>query len=200
MKNVLIIGGSGTWSGKTYIPSIKNSDKVKLVAIMDSINPYFSEKTIQHFDFLEENKVKWIRSATQECNADLLKQCIIEEDIDIAIISTPPKFHFEYTLLLLSYGVDIICDKPIIATKAQSSRIECAMANSKKYNTLLQAVQESHNRKNLRRCFILTPLRRRFQNTYTNLFESIQNVKNEFGQEVSRITISHNDGVFRFFD
>lgn len=199
MKNVLIIGGSGTWSGKTYIPSIKNSDKVKLVAIMDSINPYFSEKTIQHFDFLEENKVKWIRTA-EDCNADLLKKCIIENDIDIAIVSTPPKFHFEYTLLLLSYGVDIICDKPIIATKAQSSLLESAMENIKKYNALLEAIQESHNRKKIRRCFVLTPLRRRFQTTYTGLFESLQTIKNEFSQEVSRITISHNDGVFRFYD
>ena len=72
MKNVLIIGGSGTWSSQTYIPSIKISENhVKLVAIMDIVNPYYSAKTEKHFDYLESHDVKWLRT-TNKCDEKLL--------------------------------------------------------------------------------------------------------------------------------
>ena len=45
MKKILIIGGSGTWSGQAYIPSIKQAkSNVALVGILDPINPYYSQK------------------------------------------------------------------------------------------------------------------------------------------------------------
>ena len=200
MKNILIIGGSGTWSGQAYIPSIKQSNTaVSLVGILDPINPYYSKKTISHFDYLTENNVKWIKSP-KYCDEELVKQCILENNIDIVIISTPPKFHYEYTLASLKCGVDVICDKPIISTVAQSSSLESALANIEKHHKLLLAIKESFNAKSLRRCFVLTPLRRKLQETYTNIYDSVNLIKESFGQEITNIMISHNDGVFRFDD
>lgn len=200
MKKILIIGGSGTWSGQGYIPSIKQAKShVSLVGILDPINPYYSQKTIAHFDYLTEHNVKWIKSK-RDCNEQLLKRCITEYEVDIVIISTPPKFHYEYTLVSLKCGVDVICDKPIIATPAQSSSIDMALANIEKHNKLIQAINKSYNRKELRRCFVLTPLRRKLQETYTNIYDSVQVIKEIFGQDVTNISISHNDGVFRFDD
>lgn len=198
MKNILIIGGSGTWSGKTYIESIKKSDKlVKLVAIMDFISPYKSKHTKKYSNYFKENNVKWIK-VEKAYEEEILKECIIKDDIDTVIISTPHEFHYKYTLLCLKYGVDVICDKPIIATPAQSSLEEKAKENIYKHNNLLDAIEKSTNRKLQRRCYVLTPLRRRVQETYTNIYDSVNLIKEKFGQEVSDITISHNDGVFRF--
>lgn len=200
MKNILIIGGSGTWSGVAYIPSIQQKlDKVALVGIFDPINPYYSNKTICHFDYFTENNVKWIK-AKRDCNEELLKQCIIENNIDIVIISTPPKFHYEYTLVCLKCGVDIICDKPIIATPSQSSKFDCAFANVEKTNNLITAIKQSNNVKENRRCFVLTPLRRKIQDTYTNIYDTVKTIKEKFLQDVTNVVISHNDGVFRFYD
>lgn len=200
MKKILIIGGSGTWSGQAYIPSIKQakSDAI-LVGILDPINPYYSPKTISHFDYLTEHNVKWIKSK-RDCNEELVKRCITEYEVDIVIISTPPRFHYDYTLVSLKCGVDVICDKPIIATPAQSSSIDIALANIEKHHKLIQAIRESHNLKESRRCFVLTPLRRKLQETYTNIYDSVQLIKESFGQNVTNISISHNDGVFRFDD
>ena len=198
MKNILIIGGSGTWSGKTYIESIKKSENiVKLVAIMDFISPYKSKNTKQYSDYFKKNNVKWIE-VKNKYEDEILKECIIKEDIDIVIISTPHEFHYKYTLLCLKYGVDVICDKPIIATPAQSSLKESAEENIVKHNNLINKIKKSNNRKLHRRCYVLTPLRRRVQETYTNIYDSVNLVKENFGQEVSDITICHNDGVFRF--
>lgn len=200
MKNILIVGGSGTWSGQAYIPSIiKDDSNISLVGILDPVNPYYSQKTISHFAYLTKHKVKWIKSP-RYCDAKLLKQCISENDIDIVIISTPPKFHYDYTLASLKCGVDVICDKPIISTTAQSSSLESALSNIEKHQNLLTAIKESFNPKALRRCFVLTPLRRKVQETYTNVYDSIKLIKESFGQEISNVTISHNDGVFRFDD
>lgn len=200
MKKILIIGGSGTWSGQAYIPSIKQANcDVSLVGILDPINPYYSSKTISHFDYFTKHNVKWIKSK-RDCDECLVKQCIAEYDIDIVIISTPPKFHYEYTLICLKCGVDIICDKPIIATPAQSSLLDMALANIEKHNNLIKAICESYNSKESRRCFVLTPLRRKLQETYTNIYDSVQLVKERFGQNITNISISHNDGVFRFDD
>lgn len=200
MKRVLIIGGSGTWSGKAYIPSIKQSaNDVLLVGILDPVNPYYSEKTFSHFDYFKENDVKWIKSE-RDFNEVLVKQTIEKYDIDIVIISTPPKFHYEYTLISLKCGVDVICDKPIIATPAQSNLYENAFINIQKHNRLMQAINESYNQKASRRCYVLTPLRRKLQETYTNIYDSVRLVKETFNQDVTNILISHNDGVFRFDD
>ncbi len=200
MKRILIIGGSGTWSGKAYIPSIKQSENyVCLVGILDYVNPYYSQKTISHFDYFTKNNVKWMKTEN-DCDEELLKHVIKEYDIDIVIISTPPKFHYEYTLVCLKCGVDVICDKPIIATFAQSSIYENAFLNIQKHNILMQAVKESWNHKDSRRCFVLTPLRRKLQETYTNIYDSVKTVKDVFNQDVTNILISHNDGVFRFED
>lgn len=200
MKKILIIGGSGTWSGKAYIPSIKQSERdVLLVGILDPVNPYYSQKTFSHFEYLTKNDVKWIKSE-MDCDEGLLTRTIEEYDIDIVIISTPPKFHYEYTLVSLKCGVDVICDKPIIATHAQSSIYENAFLNIQKHNRLMQAIKESYNRKSSRRCFVLTPLRRKLQETYTNIYDSLRLVNEKFNQDVTNIFISHNDGVFRFDD
>lgn len=198
MKNILIIGGSGTWSGKTHIESIKKSEGiVKLVAIMDYLNPYESNQLKKHKMFLEKNNVKWIK-VEKEYEEELLKKCIVENDIDIVVISTPHEFHYKYALLCLKYGVDIICEKPIIATRAQSSLKEKAEENISKHNDLLDAIKRSENRKQQRKCYVLTPLRRRVQEIYANIYDSVNLIKNRYGQEVSDITICHNDGVFRF--
>ena len=200
MKNILLIGGSGTWSGKAYIPSIKNSsNEVSLSVILDPVNPYYSDKTISHFDYLSANNVKWIK-AKRNCDEELVKTIISENDIDIVIISTPPKFHYEYTLACLKSGVDVICDKPIVATPTQSSSTLCAYANIEKHNKLLQAINESYNKKALRRCYVLTPLRRKLQETYTNIYDTCKLIKTSFGQDVTNVLVSHNDGVFRFDD
>lgn len=200
MKKILIIGGSGTWSGQAYIPSIKQAkSNVALVGILDPINPYYSQKTISHFDYFTEHNVKWIKSK-RDCDEELVKRYITKYGVDIVIISTPPKFHYEYTLVSLKCGADVICDKPIIATPAQSSSIDMALANIEKHRKLIQAIRESHNHKESRRCFVLTPLRRKLQETYTNIYNSVQLIKEIFGQDVTNISISHNDGVFRFDD
>ncbi len=200
MKNILIIGGSGTWSGQAYIPSIELSPNlVTLVGILDPINPYYSSKTISYFDYFTKHHVQWIKSK-RDCDEELVEKCITEYDIDIVIISTPPKFHYDYTLACLKCGVDIICDKPIIATPKQSSFSDMAVMNIKKHKNLLQAIRESHHRKQSRQCFVLTPLRRKLQNTYTNLYDSIRDVRKTFHQDITNILISHNDGVFRFED
>lgn len=200
MKKILIIGGSGTWSGQAYIPSIKRTKSdVTLVGILDPISPYYSPKTISHFDYLSENNVNWIKSK-RDCDKELLEWCITQYEVDIVIISTPPKFHYEYTLVSLKCGVDVICDKPIIATPAQSSLLNMALANVEKHNKLIKVIRESHNKKESRRCFVLTPLRRKLQQTYTNIYDSVKLIKDTFGQDVTNILVSHNDGVFRFAD
>lgn len=200
MKKILIIGGAGTWSGQAYIPSIKQAkSEVMLVGILDPINPYYSSKTISHFNYLTEHNVKWFKSK-RVCDEELVKQCVTNYDIDIIIISTPPKFHYNYTLVSLKCGVDVICDKPIIATPGQSSSVDVAFSNIEKHHKLIQAILKSYNVKESRRCFLLTPLRRKVQETYTNIYDSLQIIKDTFGQEVTNILISHNDGVFRFAD
>ena len=170
-KNILIIGGLGHWSKKTYLTAFSKeffSGKLVICDIKENNTEY---------DFIK------LTPENDNENISLIRCKIKELDINLIIISTPPEYHYTYLDGLADLGINIICDKPLIADAD--------------YKDILNKYESIRNKK---RNLIYSPLRRQIQSYYKKIYDEIALVNKEYNQNVKLVTYYENDGCHRWDD
>ncbi|MFL4358994.1 Gfo/Idh/MocA family protein [Streptococcus uberis] len=105
MKNAVIIG-AGQIAEKVHVSYFKKrSSDIKIVAVVDP----FIERAIE---FAKRNNIPHYYETVEE----MLKH----ENVDMASICTPNRFHFETAMILLDHGVAVFCEKPPAMTANQA--------------------------------------------------------------------------------
>lgn len=178
-KNFLIIGGLGHWSQKHYVPLLSKNKICKNLIICDIKNKQETSNDYIYIKLQKDNPITMIKNA------------INEYSVNIVIISTPPVYHDFYLTNLISTGVNFICDKPLVAVKGQSYDKKQILKIKEKYNEILK-LKEKYN------VLIYTPLRRRVQNFYHNIYDNVKMISEKFNQNITFASLYENDGVYRW--
>lgn len=169
-KNVLIIGGLGHWSNKTYLPALSKKYFCGNLYVCDI-------KTC------ENNPNYYKLPNTNKERVEKIRQIIDEKKIDIVIVSTPPENHYDYLSGLIDLKINIICDKPLVSDINYQNILP-------KYLELLKKKKSN----------IYSPLRRQVQKFYTTAYSEIKIIKERFNQNVKLVCYYENDGVHRWDD
>lgn len=103
-KKVAIIGG-GQIAETVHVPFYRNRIETEIVAVVD-------RNAKKASDFAKRNNIPSYYTDT--------KEMLEKERPDIVSICTPNRFHYEYTLLSLNYGCDVICEKPPAITASEA--------------------------------------------------------------------------------
>lgn len=107
-----------------HLDAIKNAPHAELVAVCDIVEEK-AKKTA-----LENGLKKWYTDAEE-----MLKN----EKIDVCSILTPSGLHCECTCLVASYGVNVLCEKPLDVTKEKMQKmIDCCKENNVKLGSIFQ--------------------------------------------------------------
>lgn len=189
MKNkILLIGGLGHWSKKTYIPALKQMSIIDKTIICD----LKENCDIPCYAYIRLNKNDIFS------NVATIKEIIKKEDVSIVVISCPPLFHSFYTKELLNQNVDFICDKPLVAFEGQGYDINKARETLTEYEYIYDLKKSLINAKTGKEPQIYSPLRRHLQSYYQTIYDYIKQINKEFGQNVKRLYFYENDGVQRW--
>ncbi len=137
MKKIGIIG-CGTVVQKNYVrlfPKLRGID-------------------IQYVNDINENNARIV--------ADLLKAKVstvneVLENSDYVLIATPPRFHAELVDQSINYGVDIICEKPFVTSRADAEKL-VKRAHSKRANLYVAHFRRGYPSAQLARQIIGTGL------------------------------------------
>ncbi len=169
-RNILIIGGLGHWSNKTYLPALSKKYFCGNLFVCDIKN-------------CENNPNYYKLPKTNNERVEKVRQIIEEKGIDIVIISTPPETHYDYLCGLIDLKINIICDKPLVS-------------DINYQNILVKYLELLKNKKSN----IYSPLRRQIQKFYTSAYSKIKLIKERFNQNVKFVCYYENDGVHRWDD
>lgn len=93
---------AGMIANAAHIPAYKHlGDKIEIVAVSDT-NPVSAEQTAARHGI-----PKWYTNA---------EEMIKTEKPDLVSVCTPNRFHKENTMMALSYGCNVACEKPLALT------------------------------------------------------------------------------------
>ncbi|MBQ7294508.1 MAG: Gfo/Idh/MocA family oxidoreductase [Clostridia bacterium] len=123
MLKVCIIS-CGMIANAAHIPAYKQFPNDFEIAAVSDINAEAAENTAKRHGIK-----KWYTDAKKmldECRPDVVSVCV------------PNCFHKEYTLMALSYGANVLCEKPLAFTKKDAEEM---FAMAKKQGKVLMACQ-----------------------------------------------------------
>jgi len=107
-----------------HFDAIENAPHATLVAVCDIVEEKAKKAA------LENGLEKWYTDAET-----MLKN----EDIDVCCILVPSGLHCELTCLVASYGVNVLCEKPLDVTKEKMQKmIDTCKANGVKLGSIFQ--------------------------------------------------------------
>jgi hypothetical protein len=202
MKTVLkiaIVGGSGYWTDRNHnkhILELKPTLPIELSVIIDPINPQsvaVNENTIK---LCTIDKTAWLDPRNFESTDELVLLLKDKFEINLVIISSSPCTHFEYGISCLKYGINVICDKPILSSTNASSSIQSASSIREKYNKLLESYHLA-KKKNPNLLFH-SILRRRSLESYTKVANELNKVYEKTRAGINSMTILISSGVSKF--
>lgn len=114
----------GMIANAAHIPAYRSlADKVELAAVCD-VNPVSAEQTAQRFQI-----PRWYTDA---------EEMLVTEKPDLVSVCTPNALHKQMTLLALSHGAHVACEKPIAFTYADAKEM---FDYARKVNRVLFACQ-----------------------------------------------------------
>lgn len=114
--NVAIVG-FGAVSQQYYTPALQELEKIGLLRVNALFDP--SPESVMKF----QNNFP-----TAICLKNLVE--LSSQEIDLAIIASPPRFHAEQTVQLLKSGFSVLCEKPMAGTVAEAEEMIKAASNS----------------------------------------------------------------------
>jgi len=82
-----------------------------------------------------ECDVKWVGSADNKKRYTDFRRVLERDDIDIAVIATPPHWHALITIAAMEAGKDVLCEKPMTRTIAEGRAVVEA---SNRYGRIFQ--------------------------------------------------------------
>jgi predicted dehydrogenase len=111
--------GCGAVSEFYYAPVLsllQEASKARVVALFDP----------------EAKRASKLRLAFPEASVLTSLERVTGDDIDLAIVASPPRFHAKQTIELLSRGAAVLCEKPMAATVAEAEHMVEAAERSKR--------------------------------------------------------------------
>lgn len=193
---IAIVGGSGYWSDRNHhkhILELKNSLSIELSAIVDPIDPRSVEINENTNKLCAIDKTVWLNPHNFQSTDELIKNLKEKYEIDLVIIASSPCTHFSYGMSCVKYGINVICDKPILNNYNASSSIVAASGIREKYNELLNAYQMA--RKQRPNLLFHSILRRRSLESFTTVAHELHEVYKKTKAGINNITILINSGV-----
>lgn len=117
MKNIILTGLNGY--GGHFIKYLLEEDtqEYRLVGVV-SRRPEKSE----YYAELQEKQVHFYRT---------IEECLEQEEVDLAIITTPMHIHYREVMAALNHSVSVFCEKPLTSTVEQALEIK-KLAEEKK--------------------------------------------------------------------
>ncbi|KKT91257.1 MAG: hypothetical protein UW92_C0015G0007 [Candidatus Jorgensenbacteria bacterium GW2011_GWA2_45_13] len=195
---IAIIGGCGYWSERNHhkhILELKQRLPVKLGAIVDPIDPR-SVKTNKNMQKLwTVDKPVWLNPRDFQNTNELIKNLQQRHKIDVVIIASNPCTHFEYGIACMKYGINVICDKPIVSNYNAATCVMAASTIRKKFDLLLKAYSLAKKRQpNL---LFHSILRRRSLESFNKTARELHEVYKKTGAGINNMTILINGGVYK---
>lgn len=92
----------GIIANKAHIPAYLNREDAFFVSAVSDVSEKAARGTSERF-----NIGNWYTNA---------EEMLIKERPDLVSVCVPNKFHKEYTLLALSHGANVLCEKPVAYT------------------------------------------------------------------------------------
>lgn len=203
--NILIAGGSGLWAEKNHYPAIlalKSEDMpVKVVAICDPVNPHKTEKKETRFNLkriLKIDKPLWINpigKTSKQLIAEL-NQIHKESPLIAVIVSTEPIWHYFYCKWAVDNKINLLCDKPIIATPNSSFDLEQAKLIQRRFDEICSLYYA--NKKSEPSYIICSPLRRRALTPFVKIATELSKVYLMTGEGIRYMNVIINGGVHKY--
>jgi len=109
LRLAVIGGGTGSFIGAMHRQSARRDDRYQIVTGIFSSDQAKSQKDATELGFESDR----IYSSAQEL---FEKESSRKDGVDAVAIMTPNDSHFEYSMLALEHGIDVICDKPMTNT------------------------------------------------------------------------------------
>lgn len=95
--------GAGSWATVAHLPTLKDRSEVELIAICRKGD-----------DLLSSLKSQFNVNIASEDYLD-----VINQELDIIVVASPPSFHHEHTSAALRSGAHVLCEKPMTIASSQ---------------------------------------------------------------------------------
>jgi hypothetical protein len=204
LQRVLVIGGAGKQSAAVYLPTVLEGDRadIRLAAIADLVDPYTSSYSMAFSSAMQRQNTAWITLTDDTAtNLSTLDEYLSRETIDTLIISCPPLYHYAYIQWGVQHGLDVICDKPVVARAAQFGDASAPALLQQDFESLCRILDQSKHRSDTSRsCRVYIPLMRRVTSPYTEIISGLHDVFKLTGQSLTYVLVSRSDGCYRFAD
>ena len=116
LRLAVIGGGTGSFIGAMHRQSARRDDRYQIVTGLFSSDPAKSKKDATELGFESDR----IYASVQEL---FEKEAARKDGIDAVAIMTPNDSHFDYSMLALERGIDVICDKPMTNTLEEAETL-----------------------------------------------------------------------------
>ena len=194
--NIAIIGGSGYWSDRNHnknILELKDELTIQLTAIVDPIDPRTVNINNNTIKLCTIDNTVWINPKDFKNTDEIIKNLKEKLDVNLVIIASNPCAHFEYGISCLKYGINVICDKPIISNYNASTSIAAASHIREQYNELLEAYYRA--RRQYPNLMFHSILRRRSLESFTKVANELNKVYKKTKAGINNMTMLINGGV-----
>lgn len=195
---IAIVGGCGYWSERNHhkhLLELKQHLSIKLGVIVDLIDPS-SVKINKNMQKLRAvDKSVWLNPQDFQNTNDLVKNLKQRHKIDVAIIASNPCTHFDYGVACMKYGINVICDKPIVSNYNAATSVEAASTIRKKFDLLLKAYSDAKKRQP--GLLFHSILRRRSLESFSKTAQALYEVYKQTGAGVDNMTMLINGGVYK---
>ena len=116
LRLAVIGGGPGSFIGAMHRQAARLDDRYEIVTGILSSDPDKSKQAVRDLGMDTER----LYSSVQEM---LEAESSREDGVDVVAIMTPNDSHFEYSMLALKRGFDVICDKPMTNTLEEAEAL-----------------------------------------------------------------------------
>lgn len=202
MQRVLLIGGAGKQAAAATLPVVLDDERgdTELAAIADLTDPFAGRYSAPFAASMHEHDTAWI-ALGGDTAADLraLDAGMDRKPVDTVIVSCPPQFHYTYIQWALQRGLDVICDKPVVARVGQFGDPAATAMLRSDFASLLDSLERSRHRGGSGRpCHVFIPLMRRVTSPYTEMIEGLRDVFDLTRQSLTYMLACRSDGCYRF--
>jgi predicted dehydrogenase len=197
--NIAIIGGSGFWSEQSHhkhLKQLQSQFPLKLSAIVDLVDPNTVSVHENLQATLTNNDVAWINPINFKNTDDIVAALKEQYKINLVIIASNPSTHFDYGMSCIKYGLNTLCDKPIVTTNNASTDPFAAAQIAQQFNDLLNAYQSA--KKQNPSLLFHSILRRRSLEPFVQVADELKTVHDRTGAGINNMTILVNGGIYKF--
>jgi predicted dehydrogenase len=116
LRLAVIGGGPGSFIGAMHRQAARRDDHYEIVTGIFSSDPEKSKKAGQQ---LGMDPSRLYSSVQEMLDAESSRK----DGVDVVAIMTPNDSHFEYSIMVLEHGFDVICDKPMTNTLEEAETL-----------------------------------------------------------------------------